>query len=404
MTNKPLSPAIQYLHLVRKRLAAIRKDIPAIIEMAERVAKPLLEGGNLFTPDLSPFWHNEFCSRAGGMMGLKAANYVAQSKKDVAYFTVPDPRRWNPQEDKKFQALVKGPAQLFLNGPKEDLAVLGSTRRFAGFTGGVDPNEGLYAMDPFQPLAPLRPLEMIVRGWRAAGEMICACTRAGRMPILWMSVWLEGAMVRNASFTRHDNLHEPWSAPMFHDDRYISPLAPGYACREFLGELERILDVVEGQEKKLAQAGRWMAQAKKEGRKVLTILVGHSYPQILERPEKAEYAVDFGYSVSNLRRAVPPQYGKGDVALHLGYAPVDVEALQRILDRGIRFIHTSPYGRPANLRDHQNLLWLDLPWRPTDATVDIPGYSVRMMPMSSSAQTPTFFAILCEMAQRMGWT
>jgi hypothetical protein len=77
--------------------------------------------------------------------------------------------------------------------------------------------------------------------------------------------------------------------------------------------------------------------------------------------------------------------------------------VQRILDRGVRFIYTSPYGRPAGLKDHENLIWLDLPWRPADATVDVPGYSVRILPMSSSAHTMVYFQLMCEMAERMGW-
>ena len=38
--------------------------------------------------------------------------------------------------------------------------------------------------------------------------------------------------------------------------------------------------------------------------------------------------------------------------------------MQKILDRGVRFVYSSPYGRPDNLKDHPNLIWLDLPWRP----------------------------------------
>jgi hypothetical protein len=87
----------------------------------------------------------------------------------------------------------------------------------------------------------------------------------------------------------------------------------------------------------------------------------------------------------------------------MGYAPVTVEDVQGILDRGIRFIYTSPYGRPAALKRHPNLLWFDLPWRPGDATVDVPGYSVRICPGSSTAHTLAYFSMLCELAQRMGW-
>jgi hypothetical protein len=147
-----------------------------------------------------------------------------------------------------------------------------------------------------------------------------------------------------------------------------------------------------------------MAQAVRAGKRISTVAVGHSYPEILEVADLKRYPLAWLPSISDLRQAHPADLGAGDVALHLGYSPVDVGDVQRILDRGVRFIYTSPYGRPATLRDHKNLLWLDLPWRPGDATVDVPGYSVRILPMSSSAHTTAYFAMVSELAERMRWT
>jgi len=397
------SPAIQYLALVRERIAAIRQDLPKLIAMGERMAELLLDGGNIFPPPVGPVWVSEFSGRAGGLMGLKAPGYQPDSTKDVAYFDLPDARSWDPSKDKVLRALMKGKAQLFVIGREEDLCALGSLDRFAGFTGGAAPDAGLYAFDPFRPFAPVRPFDKLVRGWLVAGEMIAACIRGGRMPIIYMSVWLEGANVRNAYFIKHDNTDEPWSVPLFHEGRYIPPLEPGRVSNEFLSVAENILRTLESQQTLLAKAGDWMAETKRAGKRIWTILVGHSYPMILELPGSPAYPLDWGASNSNLSTAVPPRYGEGDVALHLGYSPVNVARVQRILDRGLRFIYSSPYGRPATLPDHERLLWLDLPWRPTDATVDVPGYSVRILPMSSTAHTMAYFAMLCEMAERMGW-
>jgi hypothetical protein len=225
------------------------------------------------------------------------------------------------------------------------------------------------------------------------------------MPILWMSVWLEGALVRNASFFRHDNVREPWHVPLFHDPIYIPPLAPGHIADAFLSELERIFGIVEAQSQRLATGGAWMAEALGAKKRISTVLVGHSYPEILElsQPDREKYPLSWLPSISDLREAHHKDLSAGDVALHLGYSPVDVDDVRKILDRGVRFIYTSPYGRPAALADHENLLWLDLPWRPGDATVDIPGYSVRLLPMSSCAHSLVYFALICELAGRMGW-
>lgn len=396
------TPAAAYLRLIRRSLRGIRRDVPKLTELGEAMARRVLAGGDLFPPAIAQFWPREFGGRAGGLMGIRAPDWKPQSNKDVAYFAVPDPRHWDPRKDERLRQLVESKAELFVIGRPEDLAATGSRRRFAGFTGGAAPEAGSYGLGEVRPLAPLRPFEQLVRGWSAAGEFVGACTRAGRMPTIWMSVWLEGAFVRNASFTPPSNLHEPWPTPMFHAERCVPPLAPGYAAREFLDFVEGMLATLERQLDSLARAGRWLAEARQAGRRLWTVAVGHSYPEILDRPASG-YALEWGPSVSDLRKAVPRDLGAGDVALHLGYSPVDVNDVIGILKRGVRFIYTSPYGRPAALGNRRNLLWFDLPWRPGDACVDVPGYSVRIIPSSSAAHTMAYFAIVSEMAERMRW-
>jgi hypothetical protein len=395
-----MPPSQQFLSLIQQRIQQIRSDVPKLTALGERMAEPLLAGGALFTPDLGTYWPSEFGGRAGGYMGLKPSSYRAESKNDVAWTTLPDARRWKPQEDAKWKALLESPAQIFVNGPESDVQ---SPSRIAGFTGGASADEGVYGKDDLRPLAPLRPFEQLVRGWVTTGELTAALTRGGRMPVLWMSVWLEGAMPRNASFFKHDNLREPWFPPLLHEKIYIPPLPPGHVAKKFLDELERLFNIVSQQQEKLVRAGAWMAEALQAKKSISTVLVGHSYPQILEIKELSNYPLAWLPSISDLRHAHPSDLAAGDVALHLGYAPVDIDDVRKILARGVRFIYTSPYGRPAGLKDHSNLIWLDLPWRPGDATVDIPAYSVRLLPMSSSAHTIVYFALICELAERMGW-
>jgi hypothetical protein len=399
------TPALKYIRLVRGRMAAVRGDMPAIIRLAERMARPLLDGGNLFVPQVADYWPGEFSGRAGGFMGVKGWSYAARSQKDVALLALPDPRRPDARAEQELRKLIAGKAQLFVLGRRQDLPPFAPARRFAGFTGGVDAGEGLYGTQAVRPLAPLRPFEQLIRGWTLAGELIGACTRGGSMPVIWMSIWLEGAPGRNASFMRTGNLAEPHpNAPLFHEDRFIPPLPRGYASGEFLRHLDGIIAALESQSSAIAKAGAWMAQAARTGHRIRAVAAGHCYPAILERPAEASYPIEWGPPVSNILAAVPETFGPGDVAMHLGYGPVNADHVRQVLDRGVRFIHTSPYGRARGLKAHRSFLWLDLPWRPADATVDVPGYGVRILPASSSADTVAYFAVLCEMAQRMGWT
>jgi hypothetical protein len=400
-----VGPALQYLSLVAERIEAIRADVPKLTKVGERMAELLLAGGDIYTPDVAKFWPSEFGFRAGGMMGIRSADRIdPKNRNNVAYFALPASREWDPKKDEKLKKLIESDANLFVVGRYEDLKGVAPKSRFAGFTGGVEAGAGMYGTEHHRPLASLREFDQFVRGWITAGEMIAACTRGGRMPVMWMSVWLEGALPRNAHFFKHDNLHEPWDTDLFHENHYVPPLKPGYVAAEFLAELSKIHTRLLGQGTELATAGEWLAKAKKSGKRIWTVAVGHSYPELLElKQEPYTYPMNWGPSFSDLTKAVPADYRDGDVALHFGYAPVDNANVRKLLARGLRLIHTSPYGNHVTPVKDKDFLYFDLPWRSGDATVDVPGYSVRLLPMSSSAQTMALFAIMSEYAERMGW-
>jgi len=396
------SPAKTYLSFIARRIAAIRADVPRLTRMGEKMAGAMLDGGHLFNPPVAPYWPHEFGGRAGGFMGIRNEKDLHELAKNVAYFALPGAPDWNPHKDETLANLLNGKAKLFVVGREDELKGVGKGR-IAGFTGGADPDEGFYAYKSRRPLASSREFEQFVRGWIAAGELFGACTRAGKTPSLWMSVWLEGALPRNAHFFKHNNLREPWDTPFFHDGHYVPPLPTGYVADAFLNETERLHRLLIEQASELAQAGEWIAQALRNRKRVWTVAVGHSYPQNLEIDSKRPHPLEWGPSFSDLTKALPEDLGKGDVALHFGYAPVNADHVKSICARGIRLIHTSPYGPSFKPLKHPNFLYFDLPWRPADATVDIPGYSVRLLPMSSTAQTMALFAILSETAERMGW-
>ena len=391
-----------YLRQARDRLAKLEKSISKLAAMGQKMAEPLLAGGALFTPPTTSWFGSEYGGRAGGFMGLHSADYVPKNDGDVAFFALPDPRRSSASTQELLGKLAASPARLFVVGNSAELPK-SLSKRIAGITGGDLATQGEYGWGDFSPLVGFREFELFARMWITTGELITACIRAGKMPVIWMSVWLEGAFVRNASFINHGNTREPWAYPMFHENRYIPPLEPGYAGHAFVTALTTVHERLEAQLPLLRRAGAWMAAAQRGGHQIHAMAVGHAYPKILEIVKPEQYPIKWWPPVSDLRRAVPMEIGKDEVVLHLGYAPVDIGDIERIVSRGVKLIYTTPYGRPAALKDHPNLLWFELPWRPTDATVDIPGYSVRILPTSSSSQALAYNAIMAEFAQAMRW-
>src|SRR5438270_13997037 len=119
-SDRSSQPAARYFDLIRQRIQRVRADVPKLIATGERMADALLAGGSLYTPQIGTYWPSEFGGRAGGIMGLKPATYVARSPNDVAFTTLPDPRAWNPKEDSRWRALIDSPAQIIVIGPESD--------------------------------------------------------------------------------------------------------------------------------------------------------------------------------------------------------------------------------------------------------------------------------------------
>lgn len=422
MNPDQAGPARQSLDLAGERLAAARERMPALTDLAQDMADRLLSGGALETPPIAGFWPSEYTHRAGGFMSVRRDHdprrHGERTDRDVALFALPDPAGWDPRNDGRLKALADSPMSLVVIGRPDEIEAVGGRDRYLGFTGAAEPHRGLGTWEDRRPLTPLRILDQFVRGWALHGEVVTACIRGGRMPTIYMSVWMDGAQARNDALQPRDNLKEPWIAPMFQEGYYVPPLPRGYAGEAFIDIAEGHRQTLWAQTDRLALAGQWLAEAHAAGRLPFVVAVGHSYPAVLgvrpvypgrkQDPQPGpsaglRYPLAWGGSISDIRRSMPEGLGVGDVVMHLGYSPVEVAAVREVLDRGIRFIYTSPYGRPAELKDHANLLWLDLPWRPGDAGVDIPGYSARICPMSSTAQTMAYFAILSETAHRLGW-
>lgn len=69
--------------------------------------------------------------------------------------------------------------------------------------------------------------------------------------------------------------------------------------------------------------------------------------------------------------------------------------------QGSSFISLVDLPRSASHPSSTNLIRLDLPWRPNDATVNVPGYDLRILPGSSVSQTLALYAMPSEMPEAM---
>ena len=107
--------------------------------------------------------------------------------------------------------------------------------------------------------------------WAWTGEFVAACTRLGRMPVLYQSYGLPGGPERGKKY----------QGKKFHDDLSIKPIPAGVLGREYLERIEQLLAKIgDTQLPKIIQAGAWWGRASSA-----TVLVtGHMFPRHTQDP------------------------------------------------------------------------------------------------------------------------
>ncbi|MBN1342064.1 MAG: hypothetical protein JXQ73_05250 [Phycisphaerae bacterium] len=398
-------PAARYLDGIGAEIEAVSRDLPRLTQLAERAAAKLLAGGELYAPPVETWWAAELTGRAGGPMRVER-DASKSTEKDVAVFALPHPGLAEVKTAAALQAAIKGKADLYVLGPESmvsdyqtpDGAILGGGRRLACL-GGPNVGTGLFPRDRLPPLAPYRPVIELVRGWVFIGEVVAACTRGGKMPTMWESIALPGSRERNAAIKIASG-PQANQFPLFHLDRTVPPLPAGQVGKAYLDAIRRYLEILRKQTSQLAQAGEWMAQARKNDHRVVAMAQGHCPALIIGLHDETQMPIDM--YPGDYVTGIVPHAKAGDAAVAFCYLAMPVDKVIETLREGCKVILAYPYGLPKALEGKPGLLWLDLGWQVGDAAVAVPGYDVKILPASAVMQMSALYAMVAEMAGRTG--
>jgi hypothetical protein len=378
------SPADDYLNLMDKVIKQTRDDLPQLIPLAEKCADQLIETSVIGSHENPDWGISEVIGRAGGLM--KMAWGLKPDQRGVLFY-------FPTQKCEDLEQLLAGKSYVYAVCPRKVLERGRDSKgqpydltKLAGILGGPMPDQGLYPDAKGVLSAPAYQMGQLVRVWAFTGELVAACTRKGKMPMIWKSVTLPDAGEWN----------EPLQAKrkqgvVFHDDLTVKPVPAGYMAKAYLDAVARDVTSFRQTVPAFQRAGRAMAQALRDGHRIHVLVGGHAFPGLIEsRPvfQMPTYFADYAETVKD-------QLQPGDAQVVIPYRSVPMEPMAGTLDKVSTIVGAQSI--PEGLADKPNVITFTTRWIRGDALVPIEGYPVNVLPESSFVQATAFFCMTAEM-------
>lgn len=355
-----------YLARFTMAVDGIRGDLPSITQSAEAAARRFVEAKQEIGVWGDAGFIEEALARAGGTMAVKPG----RMKKDafLCEIMLVAPRADNL--DKFVSATVTNRASggLVIGFARRDLAEQ-ARRAGAAFDYVVDTHVDKEAV----------PLDLAAQDtalWVWTAEFVSACTRLGAMPTMYQSVQVPGSLERNAAVQG-----------MRTATNQVPPVAAGLLGEAYLKALRERLAFLSGVENaKIREAARRALAARRAGRTAYAHLHGHSVMHTLRRPDNPGLLVELGSDWDKPGKNVVLK--AGDFILMVGYDWLcqgthchDLATKAREAGVGVAWCFTD-YRQEEVAAVAADEIWINQHWELGDAEVTVPGYDVKILPIS----------------------
>jgi len=346
-----------YLSRLQGAIARSRSCLATVTNLAGKAAAEYVSGGNTWAAGRQADFISEACGRAGGLMAIAPLDRRVPTRHDIILYAVPGALG---QEDlNRFdQWRQKGAMVVQFSSPA---GVFGS--RF-----------------------PIDTVANVIDLWTWTGEFVAACTRLGRMPVLYQSYGLPGGPERG----------QKYQGKRFHEDLTVNPIASGVLGGEYLDRIQRMLAKInETQMPKILQAAKWWSEVPKASS--ITLVTGHMFPRHGQDPRTlpmSDFAAAPAWENKDLLDAGhPPAF-----VLYLGYQFAPRKLLDQAKALGVKLVYSDV--QPAQPPEPAgNILYIDPAWPLADGCVMAPGYDVPILPASGVVQAAIYWTMASERAR-----
>jgi hypothetical protein len=363
-------PSVQYLSNLQDRIKHTREQMPALTSSAEAAAKRVVAGRHLYVAGAQADFPKELLTRAGGLMGIAPPPKML-NRGDVILYAVPS--RVKVGDQMKFIRWREQGAYIILFASK----TLADNKYYPpdAFIDSGD-SAGLPLADGT--ICPIDTVVNVINAWAWTGEFVAACTRLGKMPVLFQSYWQPGGIARGTRYR----------GQMFHTDRIPASVAPGELGSAYLATIACCLEELkrEATPEAFALAGQWVRE---RGTQPACLLVdAHMFPEHYQDSRAPRPFADMSFPLSS----PPPNYPP--LVLMLGYQ----HPAQLIIDASYVYRQKLIYTSVGRGRDDNgsNIIYIDPRWPIEDACVQVKGYDIPILPASGVAQAAIYWSIMSE--------
>ena len=414
--------AAAYLEYLRESLAALREQIPHISDVADSSAVRFIRSEALVRIRAQTNFASELGGRAAGL-GITTPSGSSEADHPDAITLVAYAPNISNENRVGETANAKGYRILF--AAPEQLAAVSrrSRRKFRAnyFSAVIDNFTG--SRPPFEfngNQIASSSLMNIANGWIYTGEFTAALTRLGKMPVFYLSFAIDGRndYERAGKYSRELSPGLPYG-PMkaFHDDVIISdtlqagtemmvvpPLARGRLGGEYLDQLdEYLVDYLGGRSGHLEQILERATEIKKSGHEVFFTSIGHTFPAEIPRKQRSRgvmHVISQGWNKDDYKGQRP---GSDDLMIVFGMPTYPAARSQFARENGVHLIMLStekPTDREPDEYDTDRFLWLETPWPLEDGAIEIPGYDIKVLPVTGFMNGALFWALALELYTR----
>ncbi len=226
--------------------------------------------------------------------------------------------------------------------------------------------------------------------WPWIGEFVAACTRRGKMPVMFQSFDVPGGRDRAK---RYEVKSDHGSYAKWHAET-PPPVKPGELGRAWLREIRHALAAIRRDEMAdIREAGRRAAATRARGGQAWVIATGHATACLFGVPH------DPGYF---RKIESPAALTTNDFVLGVGYSsifnePEDRHFADSVRQAGASAAWIAARYRPERVRTLPGEVFIDAHWKAGDAVVEVPGYDIKILPPSGYLVSAIYFMINAEM-------
>lgn len=371
--EKPPS-AQAYFSLLEAGLDGVGGQMERIVQSADPAAGLLVAGGHLYGGGPQADFAAEANGRSGGLMGLKPLAGAHPVRGDVVLYA-----RTGPATDEDEQALAKFKADgvyVVAFMPKSaDYKLSCDALIDTGSTQGLPLGEGADAK-----ICPTDSVVNITAMWTWTAELTAACTRRGKMPVLYESYGMPNGRER-------DNKYE---GRMFHQDMQVAAVSAQTLGRAYLDSVRQSLKRIESEQLPAIQtAARWLHDTQAEQSHCWYI--GHMFPAHFQDPRAPQ---PMRMESSPIDGPEKLHVDPDAFVLFVGYQ----EAPQKLVDQagadGFRLAYMSVTRAKNDSAD--NIRHIDPAWDLPDAAVRIEGYDIPVFPPSGVLDAAIYWSIVAQ--------